>query len=183
MAQIILITGGSRSGKSAYAQQLAESLPGPRAFIATCPKLDDEMRARIRQHRRARRKGRWRTIEVAVDLAGALSGAREYAVVLVDCLTLWINNLMYEAEKGGEGFSEVDVARYCKKTLAACDKHPGVILFVTNEVGMGIVPENAVARKFRDLAGRCNQIVAQASDRMFLMVCGQPLEFKKGIAT
>ena len=179
MAEIIFITGGCRSGKSAYAQKLAEALAGPRAFVATCPILDDEMRDRIRKHRRARQKRRWRTIEEPVDLPGALRSAKKFKVVLVDCLTLWINNLMYEAEKRGKTISEESVALLCKRLLTACREHPGMIIFVTNEVGMGIVPENPVCRLFCDLAGRCSQIIAQASNRMVLMVCGQPFELKK----
>lgn len=178
MAQMILITGGSRSGKSAYAQKLAESLAGPRAFVATCPVIDDEMRERIRKHRQARQKRRWRTIEEPVDLPGALRDAKQYKVVLVDCLTLWINNLMFEAEKRRKTISEESVTRQCQKLRTAGRAHSGTILFVTNEVGMGIVPENALARLFRDLAGRCNREMAQVCDRVVLLVAGQPLELK-----
>ena len=102
MAEIILITGGSRSGKSAFAQMTSEALPGPRAYIATCPVIDLEMEERIRKHREARREKGWKTIEETVDLAGVIRRAGGCRVLLVDCLTLWINNLLYEAEKRGE---------------------------------------------------------------------------------
>ena len=178
MARIILITGGSRSGKSAHAQCLAESLPGRRAFIATCPVIDDEMRERVSLHRAERRKSRWRTIEETLDLAGALRSAKPQRVVLVDCLTLWVNNLMYQAEQRGKTISESQIARHCREVLAACREHPGTVIFVTNEVGMGIVPENAISRRYRDLAGRTNQIIAAASHEVCLVVCGQSLEIK-----
>ena len=102
MAEIILITGGSRSGKSAFAQKTAEALPGPRAYIATCPVIDPETEKRIRKHREARRGKGWETIEETVDLAGAIRRAVTCRVLLVDCLTLWINNLLHEAEKRGK---------------------------------------------------------------------------------
>src|SRR3972149_3335967 len=111
MARVVLITGGCRSGKSRHALALAEAIPGRRAYLATCPTMDDEeMRERIARHRKDR-AGRWETIEEAVDLAGALAGARGFEVVLVDCLTLWVSNLMREAEGRGEKFDEDALAR------------------------------------------------------------------------
>jgi len=178
MARLLLVTGGSRSGKSAYAQQLAESLPGPRAFVATCPPLDDEMRVRVRRHRQARRGNQWRTIEEPIDLPAALRSAQRQRVVLVDCLTLWVNNLLYQAGQHGKIISESQMVRHCRQVLAACREHPGTVIFVTNEVGMSVVPENALARRYRDLVGRANQTIAAASDRVFLLVCGQPLELR-----
>jgi len=99
MARIILITGGSRSGKSTYAQGVAESISGIRTYIATCPCIDEEMEKRIRKHKEARQSSSWQTIEETTDLAGALQRAKASQVILVDCLTLWVNNLMYEAEQ------------------------------------------------------------------------------------
>ncbi len=179
MSQMILITGGARSGKSAYAQQLAESLPEPRVFIATCPALDDEMKARIRKHQEARQSKLWRTLEEPVDLRAAVRGADDGFTLLVDCLTLWVNNLLYEAQQQGRPFSEADMTRQCQALLEAGRQRRGRILFVTNEVGMGIVPENPLARLFRDLAGRCNREMAQACDRVVFLVSGQPLELKR----
>jgi len=182
MATVILVTGGSRSGKSAYAQQLAERLPGRRAFIATCPVLDDELHRRVEKHKEARRAARWDTIEETIELARALSDATDHQVLLVDCLTLWVNNLLYEAERHGGELSESDVEAHCARLLDACRQREGTIIFVTNEVGWGIVPDNALARRFRDLAGRCNQRIAAAADEVVLVVCGIPLQLKKGQA-
>jgi len=178
MARIALVTGGCRSGKSAYAQGLAESLPGPRAYVATCPVLDEEMRQRIEKHRQAR-SAMWQTIEEPVLLAEAIRSASAHAVVLADCLTLWINNLMYQAEQKGQDIGEDHVAGQCLTVLDACRSHAGTIIFVTNEVGMGIVPDNALARRYRDLVGRCNQTIAARADVVALVSCGIPL-FLKG---
>jgi adenosylcobinamide kinase/adenosylcobinamide-phosphate guanylyltransferase len=178
MARIILVTGGSRSGKSRHAQKLAESQDGLRAFIATCPVIDGEMRARVRKHQRARKPSDWHTIEETLDLAGALLRSRDYAVVLVDCVTLWVNNVLYEAMQRGKTVSETQIARLCRQALDACGQHPGTIIFVTNEVGMSIVPDNQLSRRYRDLAGRANQIIAAASDQVYFLVCGQALVLK-----
>jgi adenosylcobinamide kinase/adenosylcobinamide-phosphate guanylyltransferase len=178
MKGIHLITGGSRSGKSAYAQMLAEALPGPRAYVATCPVIDAETAERVRRHREARGAAAWETIEAPVDLAGAIGRAAAYRVLLVDCLTLWINNLLYEAEQQGEIFTEEATAVRCHDLLAACAAFPGAVIFVTNEVGMGIVPENEAARRFRDCAGRCNQVIAAAATEVTLIVSGIPLRLK-----
>ncbi len=178
MGHIILVTGGGRSGKSAYAQRMAERLPEPRAFLATCPPIDEEMAMRIRLHQSARRDRRWHTIEESRNIARAIEEARDYSTILVDCLTLWINNLLYDAEQENKILTEHDIARECARLVAACKAHPGTILVVTNEVGMGITPENRLARLYRDLVGRCNQIMADASTRVVLLVSGQPLEIK-----
>jgi len=180
MGKIILVTGGSRSGKSQYAQRTAETLPGPRAFIATCPDIDEEMRARIRRHQKARRGRGWHTIEEPLDIENAIRGANGFPSLVVDCLTLWINNLLYEADTTGKTVSETEIVARCRGLISACDKHPGTILFVTNEVGMGIIPEHPLSRLYRDLVGRCNQTMAAASHRVILLVAGQPMELKTG---
>jgi adenosylcobinamide kinase/adenosylcobinamide-phosphate guanylyltransferase len=180
MARIVLVTGGCRSGKSAFAQSLAESLPGRRVFIATCPVVDEEMRQRIRRHQEARASGGWDTIEELVRLEGALLAAGDYEIVLVDCLTVWINNLMYQARQlNGQDIGEEQVVQWCDNVLAGAGKHPGTVIFVSHEVGMGIVPENALARHYRDLVGRCNQAIAAGADVVALVSCGIPL-FLKG---
>lgn len=178
MARVILITGGCRSGKSAFAQKLAESLPGRRLFIATCQPVDEEMRERIRKHRQARAEAQWETVEEPLHLAQALSEAPPYDVVLVDCLTVWISNLMYEASQNGAAMKEEHQSERCREVLSACQAHPGTVIFVTNEVGMSVVPASAVARLFRDLVGRCNQIIAAAADDVTLMSCGIPVSLK-----
>ncbi|MBU2227069.1 MAG: bifunctional adenosylcobinamide kinase/adenosylcobinamide-phosphate guanylyltransferase [Proteobacteria bacterium] len=180
MAEIHLITGGSRSGKSAYAQKLAESLTGPRAYVATCPVIDQETAERIRKHREARRATAWETIEEGVDLAGAVQRAGACRVLLVDCLTLWANNLLYAAQKKGEIFTEEAMAERCRELIDACGAFPGTVVFVTNELGMGIVPDNEQARLFRDCAGRCNQMMAAAAETVTLIVSGLPLLLKAG---
>lgn len=177
MARIILITGGCRSGKSVHAQHLAESLPGRRLYVATCPVTDDEMAARIARHQQQRRGRDWETVEELVDLAGAIRKAGA-AVVLVDCLTLWANNLMYEAEKQEKEIGEDQVDGRCAEVLDTCRQREGTILFVTNEVGMGIVPDNESSRQFRDLVGRCNQTMAEGADEVTLVACGIPLKLK-----
>ena len=178
MARTVLVTGGSRSGKSTYAQELAEGLAGRRAFVATCPPIDEELRVRIQRHQEARRGADWQTIEEPIDLVGAVKRGRGYEVLLIDCLTLWVNNLMYEAEQQGRQIEEAEIARCCADLLAACIAHPGTVIFVTNEVGMGIVPDNPLSRRYRDLVGRCNQIVGAAADAVVLLVSGIPLTLR-----
>ncbi len=180
MAEIILITGGSRSGKSACAQRLAETLPGPRAYVATCPVIDPEMEGRVKKHREARSAADWVTIEEPVDLAGALGRAAAYRVILVDCLTLWVNNLLYEAEGRGAVFTEEEAAARCREVIDVCGLFTGTVIFVTNELGMGIIPGNETARRFRDCAGRTNQLIAAAADTVTLVVAGLPLLLKSG---
>jgi adenosylcobinamide kinase / adenosylcobinamide-phosphate guanylyltransferase len=180
LAKITLVTGGARSGKSRHAQALAESLPGRRVFIATCPVTDEEMRERIMRHQEDRKRGKWQTIEAPMDLDYAIRTATGYGVVLVDCLTLWVNNLMYQAEQTGGEVSEDEVARQSQKLLDACAKLDCDVIFVTNEVGLGIVPDNAMARRYRDLVGRCNQIIAAGADVVTLVTCGIPTNIKEG---
>jgi adenosylcobinamide kinase / adenosylcobinamide-phosphate guanylyltransferase len=178
VARITLISGGSRSGKSSFAQRLAEEEPGSRLFLATCPVTDPEMELRILRHVQDRQKGNWETVEEPLDLAGCLRQARRYDTVLVDCLTLWVNNLMFEAAKLNRSVDEDWVQTLATQVLEAAWEHPGEVIMVTNEVGMGIVPDNANARLYRDLIGRCNQCVGIAADRVYLVTCGIPLQIK-----
>lgn len=177
-SKIILVTGGSRSGKSAFALRYADSVSGSRTFIATCPVTDDEMRARIQSHQNERAEHNWTTIEEETDLCGALHSAGKNGVVIVDCLTLWINNLMYAAHSPGNEMTETDVVSEAEAMLRACRATGGIVILVTNEVGLGIVPENESARRFRDLAGRCNQTVAAGADAVVFVVCGIPTTIK-----
>jgi adenosylcobinamide kinase/adenosylcobinamide-phosphate guanylyltransferase len=180
MANMILITGGSRSGKSSHAQRLAEALPGYRAYIATCPVIDPETAERIQRHRASRQAHDWDTIEETIDLGGVIRRSTSHQVLLIDCLTLWINNLLYDAENRKEAFSEETMVVRCREVIDACHAFPGTVIFVTNELGMGIVPDNETARRFRDCAGRCNQIMAEAAGTVILVVAGIPLVLKSG---
>jgi adenosylcobinamide kinase/adenosylcobinamide-phosphate guanylyltransferase len=180
VAKIILVTGGSRSGKSDYALKQAELLPGPRAYLATCPVIDEEMAERCRKHQQARSQAAWDTIEESIDLAEILQADQVHQVILVDCLTVWVNNLMYAAQQKGKSMTEEEIVEICQVLLAACKIFTGTVIFVTNEVGMGIVPDNQPGRIFRDIAGRCNQLIAAAADEVVLLVSGLPLHLKKG---
>ncbi|MBU0675517.1 MAG: bifunctional adenosylcobinamide kinase/adenosylcobinamide-phosphate guanylyltransferase [Proteobacteria bacterium] len=170
MAEIILITGGARSGKSRFAQELAESLGKRCLFVATCPVTDEEMSRRIARHRDERRGRGWETVEEPLELAAMVEGSSEYDVVLIDCLTLWINNLLFKSDPAE--LTEDEITEYAGQLVAACGKRSGTVILVTNEVGLGIVPENPLARLFRDLVGRCNQQTAQGADRVYLITCG-----------
>lgn len=158
-----LVLGGARSGKSRYAQSLAEAEPGDRVYIATAEAGDAEMAERIRRHREAR-AARWQTVEEPLALAGALT--REAArgrTVVVDCLTLWLANLMAAGR---------DVGAETENLVAALGAIAGPVVLVSNEVGHGIVPEAALARTFRDHAGELHQAVAAASGRVVMVTAG-----------
>lgn len=173
--KITLITGGCRSGKSAHAQYLAEQAGEKRLFIATAPLLDEETRRRVERHRAARRESGWETREEERALAGCLERAGEYDVVLCDCLTLWVNNLLYAASRDGGTLEEEEMAEQAQAVCAIARAIPARVFFVTNEVGQGIVPADPLSRRFRDLAGHCNRTVAAAADSVILMVSGIPV--------
>jgi adenosylcobinamide kinase/adenosylcobinamide-phosphate guanylyltransferase len=141
---------------------------------------DPEMAARIARHQDERRGRGWQSIEEGLDLPAAISRA-EAGIILIDCLTLWVNNLLYQAECRGQActdFTDDDMNSHCQSLAAACGKHRGTALLVTNEVGMGIVPENAMARHYRDLIGRANRFLAAAADEVIFVCCGIPLAIK-----
>jgi adenosylcobinamide kinase/adenosylcobinamide-phosphate guanylyltransferase len=165
----LLVLGGARSGKSRHAQAMAEAFEGDLVFIATAQAFDDEMTAKIARHR-ADRGARWRTVEAPLDLAGTiLSEGKVGVVLLVDCLTLWASNLL---------LSEEDAEPRIAALLSAISASPARIILVSNEVGLGIVPDNALARRFRDLAGEVNQRVAAAVETVDLAVAGLTLRLK-----
>ncbi|OGR85282.1 MAG: hypothetical protein A2901_09715 [Elusimicrobia bacterium RIFCSPLOWO2_01_FULL_54_10] len=179
MSEFILITGGARSGKSTYARLRGEALPGPRTYVATCPvAFDAEMDARIASHKKDRDPKIWQTIEELKELPAVISQLHIQKVILVDCLTLWLYNFMREAKAGKLTFDE-DMAKACCLELAeAARNFPGTILVITNELGSGIVPIVPAGRMYRDMVGRCNQILASAANEVVLTVCGQALKIK-----
>jgi len=178
MANVILVTGGARSGKSAYSETLAKSFPGPRAYIATAPVFDDEMAKRVVRHKQQRKNDGWDTIEEEINLFEAIKKADAYDTILVDCLTLWINNLLYKDEQ----INEDDMIAKCAQLKKVCAEFDGNIIFVINEVGMGIVPDNPLSRAFRDLSGRCSQNIAKFANKVALVSCGIPRILKDKIA-
>ena len=171
------VLGGCRSGKSRIAMSLAETTAASnRIFIATCLPQDDEMKERVRRHQQERGP-RWETLEVPLCLTAAVrENSRAENVLLIDCITLWISNLLMEKE------TEETVLDLLQKLSEALAAAACPVILVSNEVGLGIVPDNRLARTFRDLAGTANQILAAASDRVVWMVAGIPV-FIKGKAT
>lgn len=165
---LTLVLGGARSGKSRHAEALVEALPPRWTYIATAQAHDDEMRARIAEHR-ARRSADWLTVDAPFALPEAIRAASPGQPVLVDCLTLWLTNLM---------LAERDIAIATGELTAACTAASGPVVLVSNEVGLGIVPENALARRFRDEAGRLHQRLAAQADRVVFMVAGLPMQVK-----
>ncbi len=165
---VVLITGGARSGKSRRAETRARSYPGRPVYIATAEALDAEMDERIARHR-SRRGDDWVEREVPLDLARALTDTDGGGARLVDCLTLWLSNLMHA---GRDWSQEADLLA---KTLQQ-QKSP--VVLVTNEVGLGIVPDNALARAFRDAAGLLNQRIAEVADEVEFVVAGLPMKVK-----
>ena len=166
-ARLTLILGGARSGKSRYAEGLVTALPGPWTYVATAEARDSEMAERIAAHR-ARRGTGWTTIEAPRDLAGALA-AHGKTPVLVDCLTLWLSNVL---------LADADVDAEIAQLESSLAHVAAPIVLVANEVGFGIVPDNALGRRFRDLQGLLNQRIAARADRVVLVVAGLPLTLK-----
>lgn len=170
--KIFFITGGARSGKSAFAEQLAKNVAGKRAYIATAQALDAEMGAKIAKHRKDRGSA-WDTYEEPLAVAELLCKLSErYQVVLLDCLTLWLSNVMAHTESDGTVLARSD------ELVAAIRNSKGTCIIVSNEVGLGIVPDNPLARKFRDLAGMLNQKIAQAADEVYFTAAGIPMKLK-----
>jgi len=166
--ETILVIGGCRSGKSSFALDYANRHFRQKVFLATCEALDDEMKRRILRHREARGSD-WKTIEEPKKLTEAVESLRSQAeVILIDCLTLWVSNLLMD----GEG--EEQILSRVEDLIELIQKVPQSIIVVSNEVGAGIVPENKIARIFRDIVGLVNQRVAACSDTVVLTVAGLP---------
>ncbi len=179
---MILITGGARSGKSSLAERLAAASDNV-LYIATSVVADDEMAERVKRHRQAR-PAHWRTWEGSQRLAGVIDEQAAGDAVILECVTTWIANLMFDLT-GDAPVDEIDfdaveiqIQQQTSELLAACARSSAAIYLVTNEVGMGIVPENRLARHFRDIAGRVNQRLAAAAESVFLVVSGIEVKIK-----
>lgn len=167
--KITLVLGGARSGKSRYAEKLVTESKHPRLYLATAQAFDQEMMHRITQHQQSRGSG-WKTVEEPIDLQGALQAHSAVDnIILVDCLTLWLSNLMAQDKPVDEEY---------KKLIAALENLPGSVVLVSNEVGQGIVPDNALARAFRDHAGRLHQQIAETADEVYFITAGLPQKLK-----
>jgi len=173
MSTLIFVSGGARSGKSTFAQHQAEQRPGQLLYVATAAIGDDEMALRVARHRAARGP-RWDVLEEPLDLCGRLpTAAAGKGGVVLDCITLWLTNLYFSREEQGEAvLDEID------RFLALTPALDAPLWLVSNELGSGIVPENRLARDFRDLAGEVNQRLAAASHEAWLVVAGLPLRLK-----
>lgn len=178
---IVLLLGGARAGKSDRAVALATERAGRVLFVATAEALDDEMAERIRTHRQSR-PAEWDTIEIPRELAADLrqyldAAVTPYTTIIVDCLTLWVSNVLLGL--GDEADSHTEVARGIADTLDLASRTASTQwIFVSNEVGLGLVPDNALARTYRDALGRANQAVSAAADNVTLMIAGNSLRLK-----
>lgn len=172
LAPLTLVLGGARSGKSRFAERLLDSHRGRRIYLATAEAGDCEMAARIAEHR-ARRGDGWMTVEEKLELTGRLEDlSRPGVAILVDCLTVWVSNLMTAGR---------DVAAEGARLCDSLPRLTGPVVFVSNEVGLGIVPDNALARAFRDAAGRLNQEIAARCHRVHLLAAGLPVTLKDAL--
>ncbi len=194
-AKLTFVLGGARSGKSRYAESLIMAMPRPWAYVATATAHDREMAERIAAHR-TRRAGHWQTIEAPHDLAAAIAGLPRGAAVLIDCMTMWLTNRVLAADAGPDDQAERDagydirfeadltqdlddrIAAEIAALVTALRRHAGAAVIVSNEVGFAIVPDNPLARRFRDFQGSINQQVAASADRVVLIVAGLPLVLK-----
>lgn len=184
----VLITGGARSGKSSLAQQLALESGGPVLFVATAEAGDAEMRRRIAAHRK-QRPASWHTLEATTHIGSqVLSVAGEAKTVIIDCITLLVNNVFLEyggpaGEKIDAALVEEAVVAEINELIQCIDRIGTSFIMVTNEVGLGLVPANELGRLYRDLLGRANQMLARRVDKVYLMVSGLPLLIKPGRCT
>lgn len=177
MAGIILVTGGCRSGKSGFALKMANVQEGKKFFLATCPHIDSEMDERIQRHRQDRFG--WNTIEEELEISSVFDSMSSGSIAVLDCLSLWINNLMFDANNKNIHLTQDRVKDICsnlgKHILESKAKS---VFIVTNEVGMGLVPENKEGRLYRDLLGICNQTFASIANEVYFLVSGIPVPIK-----
>ena len=182
MSKLTLVTGGARSGKSRFAELLAKSTGKPVIYVATAQVGDEEMAQRVAKHRQTR-PPEWHLIEEPIKVIEVLAKFRDDDVtILLDCVTLWLTNLLLAteaAERSDPEETERDILQQVAAVAQTAATIQPNVIFVTNEVGQGIVPENVLARAYRDLAGRANQILARAAATVYLVVAGYPLEIKQ----
>lgn len=175
---VTLYTGGCRSGKSSLALEMARGISENVCFIATCVPQDEEMHLRVRKHQQERPSS-WQLIEEPLELAKAISkiDSSSYPVLLVDCLTLWICNLM--CQENQQLNCEKQMAVEAEKLIDSAKQYGGDVIFVSNEVGMGIMPADAMSRNYADLAGRCNQVIAREANKVIFVSCGIGITLKQ----
>ncbi len=179
MADLVLVAGGTRSGKSDFALNYCGNISKKRCFIATCVAGDVEMAKRVEAHKKARKGQGWDTVEEPQRLVETVAGLGDYEVLLIDCLTFWVTNLLSQREQEKKTFDAAVMIREAERLATAVAAFPGCCCCcVTNEVGQGIVPANPLAREFRDLAGICNQTLARHASEVYLVSCGIPLPLK-----
>jgi len=172
MGKLIFITGGARSGKSKYAAKLAKNISRKVLFLATGTAKDEEMKKRIEEHKKSR-PIYWETVEETKDIASALLNIKSsYKVIIIDCLTFFISNLLLD------GIDEKTILGEIKKIVEIILKADYTTIVISNEVGGGIVPDNELGRKFRDTAGLTNQIIAESAQQVYLVVSGIPIKIK-----
>jgi len=168
LPDLSLVLGGAASGKSAFAEDLVLRGSDNPVYIATAQVFDDEMAQKVAHHRKTRGTN-WTTVEEPIDLAGALAQAKAGQPVLIDCATLWLTNLI---------LGEYDITPHCEALMDAIAARNGPVVIVSNEVGQGIVPENALARKFRNAQGQMNQTLAARADLVVAVMAGLPMTLK-----
>ncbi len=180
MGKIILVTGGARSGKSSFAEKLALKIGNGRsAYIATAQIFDEEMNFRVKCHK-ARRGDNWQTFEAPFAAEKKiLEASKNFKAILFDCVTIYISNFLCAENLDDEKFLYENLRGLIQKLINATKNSEATVIFVTNEVGGGIVPENKLARRFRDLAGLANQMLAAQADKVFLTVAGIAVDIKK----
>ncbi len=177
MPKKIFVTGGARSGKSLFAEELSLGFDSPRCYLATAEALDSEMEERISRHRK-RRGESWSTSEEPLLLAETLlSLDGKFSLILIDCITLWLSNLMQENTAKNIN-SEIAILEKVNELIEVLSEIHTHVIIVSNEVGMGIVPENRMARLFRDIAGEANRLLAEIADEAWLLASGIPVRLK-----
>ena len=177
--RLILITGGARSGKSIFAEKMAQQMGSQIAYIATAQALDKEMKERIHLHRQSRPE-HWKTYEVPYQIAPTIAKIEsDFQIILIDCLTLFISNLLMKQEEHSYNSQLCEqLLSHVQDTLEEITKCKATVIIVTNEVGAGLVPDNPMGRFFRDVVGKANQLIAASADQVYLLVSGIPVRIK-----